>query len=179
MLSPTWWTWVWANSRRLWRTGKPGMLQSMGSQWVRDDLVTEQQQQQQQNLKTLTLKQKKKKEEEEGRGRILANYQHNQKRKHPSPDVTKRSSYGKCNNLQQLKFKTGTSLVVEWRRVHLPMKRTQVWPLVWEDSVCYGQLNRASHNYWAPVPTAMEVTGPESMLHSKRSHCNEKPAHCN
>ena len=26
------WTWVWASSRRWWRTGKPGVLQSMGSQ---------------------------------------------------------------------------------------------------------------------------------------------------
>ena len=25
------WTWVWASSGRWWRTGKPGMLQSMGS----------------------------------------------------------------------------------------------------------------------------------------------------
>ena len=30
MASPTRWTWVWANSRRQWRTGKPGVLQSMG-----------------------------------------------------------------------------------------------------------------------------------------------------
>ena len=30
MASPTQWTWVWANSRRYWRTGKPGMLQFMG-----------------------------------------------------------------------------------------------------------------------------------------------------
>ena len=30
--SPTQWTWVWANSRRSWRTGKSGVLQSMGSQ---------------------------------------------------------------------------------------------------------------------------------------------------
>ena len=28
--SPIWWTWVWANSRRWQRTGKPGVLQSMG-----------------------------------------------------------------------------------------------------------------------------------------------------
>ena len=28
------WTWVWANSGRWWRTGKPGMLQFMGSQRV-------------------------------------------------------------------------------------------------------------------------------------------------
>ena len=44
MASPTQWTWVWANSGGQWRTGKPGMLQSMGSQTVRHDLVTEQQQ---------------------------------------------------------------------------------------------------------------------------------------
>ena len=35
MASPIQWTWVWANSRRQWRTGKPGVLQSMGSQRVR------------------------------------------------------------------------------------------------------------------------------------------------
>ena len=28
--SPTQWTWVWASSGRWWKTGKPGMLQSMG-----------------------------------------------------------------------------------------------------------------------------------------------------
>ena len=28
----TQWTWVWASSRRWWRTGKPGMLQSMATQ---------------------------------------------------------------------------------------------------------------------------------------------------
>ena len=37
------WTWVWGNSGRQWRTGKPGMLQSMGLQRVRHDLETEQQ----------------------------------------------------------------------------------------------------------------------------------------
>ena len=35
MASLTQWTWVWANSRRWWRTGRPGVLQSMGSQRVR------------------------------------------------------------------------------------------------------------------------------------------------
>ena len=37
MASPLQWTWVWASSRRRWRTGEPGMLQSMGSQRVRHD----------------------------------------------------------------------------------------------------------------------------------------------
>ena len=38
MASLTQWTWIWANSGRQWRTGKPGML--------RNNLVTEQQQKQ-------------------------------------------------------------------------------------------------------------------------------------
>ena len=32
MASPTQWTWVWVGSRSWWWTGKPGVLQSMGSQ---------------------------------------------------------------------------------------------------------------------------------------------------
>ena len=43
MASPTQWTWVWVNSRRQWRTGKAGMLQSMGSQRVGHYWATEQQ----------------------------------------------------------------------------------------------------------------------------------------
>ena len=40
----TQWTWVWARSRRWWRTGKPGVLQFMGSQRLGHGWVTEQQQ---------------------------------------------------------------------------------------------------------------------------------------
>ena len=36
-----WWTWIWASSGSLWWTGKPGVLQSMGSEIVRHDWVTE------------------------------------------------------------------------------------------------------------------------------------------
>ena len=42
MASPTQWTWVWPSSGRWWRTGKPGVLQSMGLQRVGHDLKTEQ-----------------------------------------------------------------------------------------------------------------------------------------
>ena len=35
------WTWVWASSGRWWRTGKPGVLQSVGSQRVGHDWETE------------------------------------------------------------------------------------------------------------------------------------------
>ena len=42
MASLTQWTWDWANSGRWWRTGKPGMLQSMRLQRVIHDWETEQ-----------------------------------------------------------------------------------------------------------------------------------------
>ena len=35
------WTWVWVNSRSWWRTGRPGVLQSMGLQRVGHDWATE------------------------------------------------------------------------------------------------------------------------------------------
>ena len=41
MASSTWWTWVWAGSRGWWWTGRPGMLQFLGSQRVGHDWVTE------------------------------------------------------------------------------------------------------------------------------------------
>ena len=41
MASPTQWTWVWVRSRSWQWTGRPGMLQSMGSQRVRHDWVTQ------------------------------------------------------------------------------------------------------------------------------------------
>ena len=41
MASPTQWTWVWVDSRSWWWTGRPGVLQFMGSQWVGHDWVTE------------------------------------------------------------------------------------------------------------------------------------------
>ena len=41
MASPTRWTWVWACTRSWWWTEKPGGLQSMGSQRVGHNWVTE------------------------------------------------------------------------------------------------------------------------------------------
>ena len=41
MVSPTRWIWIWASSGSWWQTGKPGVFQSMGSQRVRHDWVTE------------------------------------------------------------------------------------------------------------------------------------------
>ena len=41
MTSLTWWTWVCVSFRNGWWAGKPGMMQSMGSQRVGHDWVTE------------------------------------------------------------------------------------------------------------------------------------------
>ena len=41
MASPTRWTWVWTSCGSWWWTGRSGMLQSMGSQRVREDWMTE------------------------------------------------------------------------------------------------------------------------------------------
>ena len=41
MASPMWWTWVWVGSGSWWWTGRPGMLQSMGSQRVGHDWANE------------------------------------------------------------------------------------------------------------------------------------------
>ena len=41
MASPTRWTWVWSSSRSWWWTGKPSMLQFMGSQRIRHNWATE------------------------------------------------------------------------------------------------------------------------------------------
>ena len=41
MASLTQWTWIWISSRSWWWAGRPGVLQSMGSQRVRHDWATE------------------------------------------------------------------------------------------------------------------------------------------
>ena len=41
MASLAWWTWVWASSGSWWWTGKPGVLQSMGSQRIGRNWATE------------------------------------------------------------------------------------------------------------------------------------------
>ena len=46
MASPTQWTWVWASSGAWWRTGRAGVLQSMGLQRVGHDWETDNNQQQ-------------------------------------------------------------------------------------------------------------------------------------
>ena len=43
--------------------------------------------------------------------------------------------------------KMGTSLVVQWLRIHLPMQGTRVRSLIWEDPICRGATKPVSHSY--------------------------------
>ena len=68
---------------------------------------------------------------------------------------------------------------------------TQIQSLIREDPTCLGAtkpvlhnnwacaLEPVSHNYWAHGPQLLKPACLESMLCNKRSHCNEKPEHCN
>ena len=95
-------------------------------------------------------------------------------------------------NMQLKDQKRGTSLVVQWLRIHLPMQGTWVWALVQEDAICHGAtkpvchnywslhtLGPASHNYWAHTPQLLKPAHLEPVLRNKRSHRNEKPTHGN
>ena len=97
----------------------------------------------------------------------------------------------------------GTSLVVQWLRIRLPMQGTRVRALVREDPTCRGAtkpvshnywacaLEPASHNYWAREPQLLSLCSRalepqllkparlEPVLHNKRGHCSEKPVHSN
>ena len=83
------------------------------------------------------------------------------------------------------------SLVAQWLRIRLPMQGTRVRALVREDPTCREAtklvrhnywacaLEPVSHNYWARVPQLRKPACLEPVLHNKKSHRNEKPAHCN
>ena len=58
-------------------------------------------------------------------------------------------------------------LVAQWWRIHLPMKETQIWSLVWEDPTWWAVTKLMQHNFWA------QALEPGSC--NKRSHRNEKP----
>ena len=62
--------------------------------------------------------------------------------------------------------------MVHWLRIHLAMQGTVVQSQVWEDPTCFGATKPEHHNY-------RSLSAPEPVLCSKRSHHNEKPAHCN
>ena len=71
----------------------------------------------------------------------------------------------------------GASLVAHCLRIRLPMQGTQVRALLREDPTCRGTTKPVCHNYWACVLQLLKPTLLELVLHNKRGHHNEKPAH--
>ena len=107
----TQWTRVWASSGRWWRTGKPSMLQSMGSQTV--------------GLSDWTTTKRWKDKACSRIERI------NTVKMTVLPTVIYRF------NESLLKYQWQTSLVVKWIGIHLPMQGTWVGSLVQEHSTCH------------------------------------------
>ena len=66
----------------------------------------------------------------------------------------------------------GTSPVILWLRIRLPMQGTQFWPLIWADPPHSGATEPVHGNYWAHCAL-------ETALRSNMSRCREKPAHRN
>ena len=60
--------------------------------------------------------------------------------------------------------------MVQWLRIHLPMQRTWVPSLVWEDFTCCGATKLMGHNYGAlePVPCSREATAMRSLCMATR-----------
>ena len=60
-----------------------------------------------------------------------------------------------CQCLSQvtscIRISCGTSLVVHWIRIHLPIQGTQVWSLIREDSTCFGATKPVCHKYLVHV----------------------------
>ena len=75
--------------------------------------------------------------------------------------------------------------MVQWLRVRLPMQGTRVRALVREDPTCRGATKPGRHNYWvglrsrAHEPQLLKPARLEPLVHNKRSHRDEKPAHRN
>ena len=70
----------------------------------------------------------------------------------------------------------GTSLMVQWRRIHLPMQGTWVRCLVLEEPTHCGVPKPMCHNSWAYMLQLLKPMFLEPVL-PKRSHHNEKPPH--
>ena len=69
-----------------------------------------------------------------------------------------------------------TSLVVRWKKIHLPMQGMQVQSLVWEDSMFFRTTKPLCRKPLSPHSGAckpqLELPGLEPVLCNKRSHCH-------
>ena len=96
-----------------------------------------------------------------------------------------------CFHFKTTKKGTGASLVAHWKRIHLPMQKTRVQSLVWEDPTSCRTTKPVCHDYWACAPELGAVAreapkkrslhsatewGPHS-LQLKKSLCSNETQH--
>ena len=88
------------------------------------------------------------------------------------------------NSAEKWELRSWTSLVVQWLRVCLPPRKTQVWSLVQEYSTCHVATKPICHNCWVcSRDHALKQEASERSQHTTRqwpthTHCNlRKPAH--
>ena len=179
MASPTWWTWVWASSGRQWRTGRPGMLQSMGLQsqaWLSDWTTP-----------TIRLLENSTGENQDDLGKgngfsDIAPMVWSMKEIIDQPDFIKVKHRGSVrHNIKRRRQATAWGKIfakhIWWG---FPIHQgTSAGFLVWEDPTC-----------WRTIKPGLQTTKPtcrnysnlltlKPMFCNKRRHRKEKPAHYN
>ena len=73
-----------------------------------------------------------------------------------------------------LEMASGTSLVVQWLIIRLPMQGTWVRALVLEDPTSRGATKPARHNYWARAPQLLSPHATTTEAHMPRAHAPQK-----
>ena len=68
----------------------------------------------------------------------------------------------------------GMPLVVQWLRICLPMRRTQVQSWVWENPTRPGTTKLVCHNYWAHALQLLKPSCLVPMPGNKRGHSSEQ-----
>ena len=72
------------------------------------------------------------------------------------------------------KYNMGTSLVVQWLRICLPMQGTWVQSLVREDPTCRGATRSVCHNCWACEPQLLSPRATAAEAHVPRARAPQQ-----
>ena len=88
-----------------------------------------------------------KKQETSQMNNLTSNLKQLEKEEQINPKVSRRKEIINIRSETNEKEMKGASLVAQWLRIRLPMQRTWVRALVWEDPTCRGATRPVSHKY--------------------------------